>query len=91
MTRPGRADSTTGTSRRCASPVRRSHEAEPEPIRDCRDRLDQLVAQVEHEDSTPLWPVYGGLLVNLRNILDAMDEVAAANPLSQPPLPFSRR
>ena len=65
--------------------------AEPEPIRECRDRLDQLVAQVEQEDATPLWPVYGGLLVNLRNILDAMDEVAAANPLSQPPLPFSRR
>ncbi len=53
--------------------------------------MDRIVAQVEREDSTPLWPVYGGLLVNLRNILDAMDEVAAANPLSQPPLPFSRR
>jgi uncharacterized membrane protein YccC len=65
--------------------------AEPEPIRDCRERLDQIVARVEQEDSTPLWPVYGGLLVNLRNILDAMEEVAAANPLSQPPLPFRRR
>ena len=36
-----------------------------------------------------LWPVYGALVVNLRNILDAMDEVAGTNPLHQPPLPFA--
>jgi hypothetical protein len=35
-----------------------------------------------------LWPVYGGLVVNLVNILEAMEEVAAANPLDQPPLPI---
>ena len=28
-------------------------------------------------------------MINLRNILDAMDEVAAANPLGQPPLPMA--
>lgn len=27
------------------------------------------------------WPVYGGLMVNLRNVLEAMVEVAKANPL----------
>jgi hypothetical protein len=32
--------------------------------------------------------VYGGLLVNTRNIVDAMEEVAAAGPIVQPPLPF---
>ncbi len=65
--------------------------AEQEPIRDCRDRLDGLVDLVADQSPTPmLWPMYGGLIVNLRNILDAMDEVAAANPMSQPPLPFRR-
>jgi len=43
----------------------------------------------EHSSSR-LWPVYGGLLINLRNILDPMDEVAAANPMTQPPVPFRR-
>ena len=37
-----------------------------------------------------MWPVYGALIVNLRNILDATDEVAVLNPLSPPPLPFAR-
>ncbi len=66
-------------------------QADQGPIRRCRERLDDLVALVDEDDTTPrMWPVYGGLLVNLRNILDAMDEVAAANPMSQPPLPFTR-
>ncbi len=66
-------------------------EAEQDSIRDCKDRLEELVTEVDAEEATTLWPVYGSLLVTLRNILDAMDEVAAANPLSQPPLPFTRR
>jgi hypothetical protein len=35
--------------------------------------------------------VHGALIVNLRNILDAMDEVAVANPMRQPPVPLSLR
>jgi uncharacterized membrane protein YccC len=66
-------------------------EADQAPIQECLTRLDEVVSEVDSEDATPLWPVYGSLLVNLHNILDAMDEVAAANPLSQPPLPFVRR
>jgi uncharacterized membrane protein YccC len=62
--------------------------ADPDSLRDCRDRLDQLVALVEREEASPLWPVYGGLLVNTRNIVDAMEEVAAAGPIAQPPWPF---
>jgi hypothetical protein len=55
-------------------------------------RLDELVVRLGAQSPAPvLWPVYGGLIINLRNILDAMDEVAAANPMSQPPLPFRRR
>jgi hypothetical protein len=32
--------------------------------------------------------VHGALIVNLRNMLDAMDEVAAANPMRPPPVPL---
>ncbi len=65
--------------------------ADPRSIRAIRDRLNDLVDRIGHERATPrLWPVYGALIINLRNILDAMDEVARANPMSQPPLPFHR-
>lgn len=63
--------------------------AEPAPIVRTRDKLNGLVDELGTGAPTPdLWPVYGGLIINLRNILDAMEEVAAANPLGQPPLPF---
>ena len=53
-----------------------------------RGRLDELAAELERLDPLPpLWPEYGALLFNLRNVVDTMDEVAAANPLGQPPLP----
>ncbi len=66
-------------------------EADPQAIRAIRDRLGALADDVGGLDPTPsLWPVYGGLMINLRNILDAMDAVAAANPLRQPPLPMAR-
>ena len=51
-------------------------------------RLDDLVRTLERLDPLPeLWPEYGALLFNLRNVVDTMDEVTAANPLGQPPLP----
>ena len=57
-----------------------------------RSQLDQIVARLGDVDPVPeLWPVYGGLVVNLVNILEAMEEVAAANPLDQPPLPILMR
>ncbi|GAW49360.1 MULTISPECIES: hypothetical protein [unclassified Nocardioides] len=65
--------------------------ADPRAIRSARERLTTLVVDVGDLDPKPgLWPVYGALTINLRNILDAMDEVAAANPLDQPPLPMAR-
>ncbi|MCZ3387667.1 MAG: hypothetical protein LH645_00750, partial [Actinomycetia bacterium] len=66
--------------------------ADQEPLRVARAELDEVVAQVARaglEDR--LWPEYGAVLTNLRNVLDAMDEVARANPLGQPPLPLRRR
>ena len=65
-------------------------DADPDAIRQTRDHLNALVDDLGVLDPRPsLWPVYGGLMINLRNILDAMDEVAAANPLGQPPLPMA--
>ncbi|WP_246298552.1 FUSC family protein [Nocardioides panaciterrulae] len=64
--------------------------ADPMAILEVRDRLNRLVDRLAEESTPRLWPVYGGLIINLRNIIDAMDEVAKANPLDQPPLPFLR-
>jgi uncharacterized membrane protein YccC len=64
-------------------------DADPDAIRDCRAELDRLVDLRGGGNPVPdLWPVYGGLVVSLANILEAMEEVAAANPLDQPPLPI---
>jgi hypothetical protein len=64
--------------------------AQPEVIRTTRERLDHLVDSLGGQERTPnLWPVYGALIVNLRNIMDAMGEVAVANPLSTPPWPLA--
>ena len=64
--------------------------ADPMAILEVRDRLNRLVDRLEEEPTPRLWPVYGGLIINLRNIVDSKDEVAKANPLDQPPLPFQR-
>jgi uncharacterized membrane protein YgaE (UPF0421/DUF939 family) len=65
-------------------------DADPQAIREIRERLSSLVEEVGAVDpSSTHWPVYGALIINLRNTLDAMDEVAAANPLGQPPLPIA--
>ena len=66
-------------------------DADPRAIHATRGRLSALVDQVGAGCSTSThWPVYGALIINLRNTLDAMDEVAAANPLGQPALPIAR-
>jgi uncharacterized membrane protein YccC len=63
--------------------------ADQEAIEDCRTSLDDLVDMVAERDPvSPQWPVYGGILINLRNIFDSMVEVAGANPMEQPPTPW---
>ncbi len=65
-------------------------DADPQAIREVRERLSSLVDGVGTVGpSSPQWPVYGALIINLRNTLDAMDEVAAANPIGQPALPIA--
>lgn len=65
--------------------------AEPDRIRAVRGRLEQLVVELSTGDrSSAQWPIHGALIINLRNVLDAMEEVAAANPLGQPPVAIAR-
>lgn len=63
--------------------------ADSDRLHAVRNALDDLVARLERLDPIPArWPEYGALLLNLRNVVDTMDEVAVANPLDQPPLPI---
>lgn len=77
--------------------------ADPEALRVVHDRLRDLVEQASGLDGpdgqqgrdgrealTEQWPLYGALIINLRNILEAMSEVATANPMGQPALPLAR-
>jgi uncharacterized membrane protein YccC len=48
---------------------------------DLRALANKLAVEELHDD---LWPVYGALLINLRNVLDALDAVAEAQPVRVP-------
>ena len=64
-------------------------DADVEALHAVRRGLDELVDTLSARgDTTVRWPVHGALIVNLRNFLDAMDEVAAANPMRPPPVPL---
>jgi uncharacterized membrane protein YccC len=43
-----------------------------------RELANRLAVDELHDD---LWPVYGALLINLRNVLDALDAVVEAQPV----------
>lgn len=52
--------------------------ADRDAVQRCRADLDRLVEVVDRESAPPhLWPVYGGVIINLRNILDALDDEPA--------------
>lgn len=77
-----------GWLRLLADAGRGIQDADSDALVDVRGRIDDLARDLEQLDPLPLlWPEYGALLFNLRNVVDTMDEVAAANPLGQPPLP----
>ena len=66
-------------------------DADAPAIEAVRSRIDDFVLVLSRSELSPrLWPEYGGLLTNLRNIVVAMEEVAASNPLDRPPVPFRR-
>ena len=63
-------------------------EADPAGLLDVRRRLELFAEELRSTERSPEWPVYGALIINLRNIVDAMDEVAEANPIGGRPLPI---
>ena len=60
--------------------------ADPSALVAVRRRLEALAEELRTTDRSSEWPVYGAMIINLRNIVDAMDEVAAANPIVGRPL-----
>lgn len=62
--------------------------ADAAALLDVRVRLERLTDGLRSTERSPEWPVYGALIINLRNIVDAMGGVAEANPMGGPPLPL---
>jgi uncharacterized membrane protein YccC len=57
-------------------------DADAERLRAVRTDLDAFVQALDPEGG--YWPVYGALIVNLRNIVEALDVVATAQPVQVP-------
>lgn len=62
--------------------------ADPDALLDVRRRLEAFTEELRSTERSPEWPIYGALIINLRNIVDAMDRVAAANPIGGTRLPI---
>jgi hypothetical protein len=67
---------------------RAAGEADPAALLDVRHRLEEFTEEMRATERSPEWPVYGALIINLRNIVDAMDVVAEANPIAGGQLPL---
>jgi uncharacterized membrane protein YccC len=61
-------------------------EDDPNELLRVRMELDALVRTLQAEHHLPRWPEYGALLLNLRNVVDTMEDVASADPFGQPSL-----
>lgn len=62
--------------------------ADPDAMRAVRTRLEEFTESMRTTERSAAWPIYGALIINLRNIIDAMDVVAEANPIGGRPLPL---
>jgi uncharacterized membrane protein YgaE (UPF0421/DUF939 family) len=60
-------------------------------LRAARAELTAFADRLEVHELRGLWPVYGALLVNLRNIMEALDAVAEAQPVRVAPSPRAPR
>ena len=60
----------------------------PPPCARCASRLEAFTEGMRTTERSAEWPIYGALIINLRNIIDAMDVVAEANPIGGRPLPL---
>jgi hypothetical protein len=60
-------------------------EADVQAVERVREELNDFAAELPVDELPEgSWPVYGALLVNLRNILAAVDVVAGAQPVEVP-------
>ena len=59
--------------------------ADAERLAATRAELEELVARLDPDGEQ--WPVYGALIVNLRNILESLDVVATVQPVEVPARP----
>ena len=67
---------------RCGTAVA---DADASEVRSARVELTELANHLAADEMRlDLWPVYGALLINLRNVLDALDSVAEAQPVQVP-------
>lgn len=62
--------------------------ADPAALVDVRRRLEAFTEELRTTERSPEWPIYGALIINLRNIIDAMDKVAEAHPIRGNRLPL---
>ena len=62
--------------------------ADPAALVDVRRRLEVFTEELRTTERSPEWPIYGALIINLRNIIDAMDKVAEAHPIRGNRLPL---
>ena len=67
---------------------RAAGDADPQALLDVRRRLEELTEDLRSTERSAEWPIYGALIINLRNIVDSMDKVAEANPIRGNPLPL---
>jgi len=63
-------------------------DADPAALLSVRTRLEDFTEDLRATERSPEWPVYGALIINLRNIVDAMGKVAEANPIGGAPVPL---
>lgn len=67
-------------------------DADPAALHAAGERLDRLIEELaQHSRTSREWPVQGALVTNLHNLIDAMEDVTAANPMGNPPLPVVAR
>ena len=67
---------------------RAAADADPDALHEVRGRLEAFTEELRTTERSAEWPVYGALIINLRNIIDAMDVVAEANPIGGNRLPL---
>lgn len=61
--------------------------ADPRAHLDVRARLVDFTEDLRTTERSEEWPIYGALIINLRNIIDAMDVVAETKYAGRAPLP----